>query len=144
MVVTDGEVLYEYYGGMMQPSDTHLLMSVSKSLTSTLAGVLAAKGVIDLSACVPDYIDSLRGTSWEGCTLQHLLDMRAGTRFDEDDYANPDSDGRLIEQVSGYTELLRARHPRRHVRMDRAPRPTPSRTEARSSIGRSCPTCWHG
>ena len=108
MIVKDGEVLYEYYGGMMQPSDTHLLMSVSKSLTSTLAGVLAAEGSIDMSACVPDYIHSLRNTSWEGCTLQHLLDMRAGTSFDEADYANPDSDGRLIEQVSGYTTRLRA------------------------------------
>jgi CubicO group peptidase (beta-lactamase class C family) len=29
--------------------------------------------------------------------------MRAGTKFDEDDYANPDSDGRLIEHISGYT-----------------------------------------
>ena len=39
--------------------------------------------------------------------MQHLLDMRAGTRFDEEDYDNPDSDGRLIEQVSGYTTRLR-------------------------------------
>ncbi|MEP7115506.1 MAG: 6-aminohexanoate hydrolase, partial [Ilumatobacteraceae bacterium] len=37
MVVHDGAVLFEYFGGLMQPTDTHLLMSVSKSLTSTLA-----------------------------------------------------------------------------------------------------------
>ena len=83
-------------------------MSVSKSLTSTLAGVLVGEGVIDPARFVPDYIPSLRGTSWEGCTLQHLLDMRAGTKFDEDDYDNPDSDGRLIEQVSGYTTRTRS------------------------------------
>jgi CubicO group peptidase (beta-lactamase class C family) len=83
-------------------------MSVSKSLTSTLAGVLVGLGLIDTSRFVPDYIPSLRGTSWEGCTLQHLLDMRAGTRFDEDDYDNPDSDGRMIEQVSGYTSPTRS------------------------------------
>jgi CubicO group peptidase (beta-lactamase class C family) len=108
MMVKGGDVLYESYGGLMMPTDTHLLMSVSKSLTSTLAGVLVGQGVIDVGACVPDYIRSLRGTSWEGCTVQHLLDMRAGTKFDEDDYDNPDSDGRLIEQVSGYTTRLRA------------------------------------
>lgn len=107
MVVHDGEVLFEHYGGLMRPDDTHLLMSVSKSLTSTLAGVLVGRGVIDPTGFVPDYLPSLRGTSWEGCTLQHLLDMRAGTRFDEDDYDNPESDGRLIEQVSGYTTRLR-------------------------------------
>jgi CubicO group peptidase (beta-lactamase class C family) len=108
MVVHDGAVLLEHYGGLMQPTDTHLLMSVSKSLTSTLAGVLVGDGVIDPERFVPDYIRSLRGTSWEGCTLQHLLDMRAGTKFDEDDYDNPDSDGRLIEEVSGYTTRTRS------------------------------------
>jgi CubicO group peptidase (beta-lactamase class C family) len=107
MVVHDGAVLFEYYGGLMQPTDTHLLMSVSKSLTSTLAGVLAGKGIIDTAGYVPDYIHSLRGTSWEGCALQHLLDMRAGTRFDEENYADPNSDGRLIEQISGYTSPMR-------------------------------------
>ena len=107
MVVKDGEVRYEYYGGLMRPDDTHLLMSVSKSLTSTLAGVLVGHGTLDTAAFVPDYVPSLRATSWEDCTLQHLLDMRAGTRFDEEDYDNPDSDGRLIEQVSGYTTRLR-------------------------------------
>jgi CubicO group peptidase (beta-lactamase class C family) len=44
----------------------------------------------------------MRGTAWEGCTLQHLLDMRAGTRFDEEDYRDPDSDAVLIDDISGY------------------------------------------
>ena len=108
MVVHDGSVLFEHYGGLMRPTDTHLLMSVSKSLTSTLAGVMVGEGFIDPEHLVPDYIRLLRGTSWEGCTLQHLLDMRAGTRFDEEDYDNPDSDGRLLEQISGYSSRLRA------------------------------------
>ena len=107
MVIKDGHVRYEYYGGLMRPDDTHLLMSVSKSLTSTLAGVLVGNGTIDPARFVPDYLTDLRGTSWEGCTLQHLLDMRAGTRFDEEHYEDPDSDGRLIEQVSGYTTRFR-------------------------------------
>jgi CubicO group peptidase (beta-lactamase class C family) len=60
---------------------------------------------------VTDYVATLRGTGWEGCTLQHLLDMRAGTRFDEEDYANPDSDGVLIDEVSGYRPLRRPELP---------------------------------
>src|SRR3954447_8671816 len=64
MVVVDDVVIFEHYSGCMQPSDTHLLMSVSKSLTSTLAGVLAGQGLIDLTAFVPDYIGQLRGTAW--------------------------------------------------------------------------------
>ena len=125
MVVHDGQVLFEHYGGLMQPTDTHLLMSVSKSLTSTLAGVLVGNGAIDPAGLVPDYIAELRGTAWEGCTLQHLLDMRAGTKFDEDDYDNPDSDGRLIEQVSGYTHSDPLRHSRRTPTNGSLSSPTP-------------------
>jgi CubicO group peptidase (beta-lactamase class C family) len=91
----------------MRPDDTHLLMSVSKSLTAALIGVLAAEGVLDPAAAVTSYVDALRGTAWEGCTLQHLLDMRAGTRFDESDYGNPDSDGVLLEFISGYRTTRR-------------------------------------
>ena len=107
-VVHDGRVVFEHYVDGMRPDDTHLLMSVSKSLTATLIGVLAGQGVLDPDALVTDYIAALRGTAWEGCTLQHLLDMRAGTQFDEEDYENPDSDGVLIEQISGYRPSRRS------------------------------------
>jgi CubicO group peptidase (beta-lactamase class C family) len=101
-VIHDGRIVFEQYVDGMRPDDTHLLMSVSKSLTATLIGTLVGEGILDTSATVPEYIGALRDTAWEGCTLQHLLDMRAGTRFDEEDYSDPDSDGVLIEFISGY------------------------------------------
>ena len=104
-VVHDGAVVFEHYVDGMEPEDTHLLMSVSKSLTATLIGVLVGEGALDPDADVTSYIGALRGTPWEGCTVQHLLDMRAGTRFDEDDYGDPASDGVLIDEVSGYRAL---------------------------------------
>jgi CubicO group peptidase (beta-lactamase class C family) len=107
-VIHDGALVFEHYDDGMRPDDTHLLMSVSKSLTATLVGVLAGEGVLDPAADVTEYISELRGTAWEGCTLQHLLDMRAGTRFDEDDYSDPDSDGVLIDEISGYRARRRA------------------------------------
>lgn len=96
-----------YFDGA-QPFDTHLLMSVSKSLTSTLVGLLAEQGLIDVDATVPCYVTELAGPVWDGCTLQHLLDMRAGTFFDEGDYSDPNSLGRLTEEISGY--VPRTRH----------------------------------
>jgi CubicO group peptidase (beta-lactamase class C family) len=107
-VIHDGALVFEHYREGMRPDDTHLLMSVSKSLTATLVGVLVGDGILDPGAAVTEYIPALRGTAWEGCTLQHLLDMRAGTRFDEDDYGNPDSDGVLIDEVSGYRARRRS------------------------------------
>jgi CubicO group peptidase (beta-lactamase class C family) len=110
-VVRDGRIVLEHYVDGMAPGDTHLLMSVSKSLTATLIGVLVGEGTLDAAATVPEYLAALRGTAWEGCTLQHLLDMRAGTDFDEEDYSDPDSDGVLIDEVSGYRTLRRPELP---------------------------------
>jgi CubicO group peptidase (beta-lactamase class C family) len=82
LVLRDGAVLFEHYAGEMSASDTHLLMSASKSLTATLCGVLVGRGLLRPEDGVTDHIEELRGTAWEGCTVQHLLDMRAGTRWD--------------------------------------------------------------
>jgi CubicO group peptidase (beta-lactamase class C family) len=57
---------------------------------------------------VPDLVPGLRGTSWDGCTIEHVLAMRSGTDFDEDDYDDPDSLGRLIEEISGYVPRVRS------------------------------------
>jgi CubicO group peptidase (beta-lactamase class C family) len=103
-----GELIAEWYFDGMRPDDPHLLMSVSKSLTSVLAGTFVGRGLIDLDATVPDHVPGLSGTSWDGCTIEHLLAMRSGTDFDEDDYADPDSLGRLIEEISGYVPRTRA------------------------------------
>jgi CubicO group peptidase (beta-lactamase class C family) len=84
LVVHDGGVIAERYPGGMAPSDTHLLMSVSKSFNSTLCGVLVGQGALTADDLVTDHLDELRGTAWEGCTVQHLLDMRVGARWDYD------------------------------------------------------------
>jgi len=107
LVLHDGVVLYEYYADAMNPSDTHLLMSVSKSLNSTLCGVFVERGLVKPEGAVVDYIEELRGTSWEGCTVQHLLDMRAGTCWDYED------DEMKICDVSGYRT-----HSRRDIPTD--------------------------
>jgi len=109
LVLHDGVVLFEYYAGAMNPSDTHLLMSVSKSLTSTLCGVFVERGLVKPEGAVVDYIEELRGTAWEGCTVQHLLDMRAGTRW------NYEEDELKICDVSDYRT-----HSRRDIPTDTA------------------------
>jgi len=82
LLIHDGSILLEHYAPMMTPSDTHLLMSVSKSLTACLCGLFVDRGLLATEDQVVDHLEELRGTSWEGCTVQHLLDMRAGTRWD--------------------------------------------------------------
>ena len=98
LVLHRGRIVYERYLNGMQPDTAHLLMSVSKSVVATVAGILVANGTLDVAAQVTSIVPQLAGTSFDGATVQHLLDMRAGTRFDED-YDNLDADVRTYERV---------------------------------------------
>jgi CubicO group peptidase (beta-lactamase class C family) len=98
LVVHDGRVAYERHFNGMEPSETHLLMSVSKSVNATLCGVLVGRGALTPDDLVPDHVPELRGTAWEGCTVQHLLDMRAGVAWDFE------ADEYTILDVSGYRD----------------------------------------
>ena len=98
VVLHRGRVVTERYFNAMTPGTTHLLMSVSKSVTSAVCGSLVAGGMLRPADLVTAHLPELAGTSWDGCTVRHLLDMRAGTRFDED-YANLDADVRVYEQI---------------------------------------------
>ena len=101
IILDDGEVLLEEYRRDMRADDVHLLQSISKSITGVLAGILAAKGVLHPDDPVTTHIPELGGTSFDGASVRHLLDMRAGTRFDET-YANPASDLRASEAQFGW------------------------------------------
>jgi CubicO group peptidase (beta-lactamase class C family) len=92
MVVHDGAVVVERYANGMNRRTRHLLQSVSKSMTATLAGVLWDQGDLADETLVTDVISELNGTVWEGCTVAHLLDMRGGVTFDESDYADEESE----------------------------------------------------
>ncbi len=98
LVLHRGKVVTERYANGMTPSTPHLLMSVSKSMTSAVCGVLVGRGVLAPDDLLTAHIPELAGTSWEGCTVRHLLDMRAGTRFNED-YDDLAADVRVYEQI---------------------------------------------
>ena len=98
LVLHRGQIVTEQYFNGMRPDTPHLLMSVSKSVVSTVAGILAGRGLLDTAEPVERIVPELAGTSFQGATVQHLLDMRAGTRFDEN-YDNPEADVRTYERV---------------------------------------------
>ncbi len=98
LVLHRGRVVTERYANGMTPATPHLLMSVSKSVTSAVCGVLVDRGILAPSDLLTEHIPELAATSWEGCTVRHLLDMRAGTRFNED-YDDLAADVRVYEQI---------------------------------------------
>jgi CubicO group peptidase (beta-lactamase class C family) len=101
MVVHRGVVLAEEYLGGMAPDTRHLLMSVSKSLVSTVVGALAADGTLELDRPVSAYVPELGTSGYAGARIRHLLDMRSGIAFSED-YLDPAAEVRLLEQAIGW------------------------------------------
>jgi CubicO group peptidase (beta-lactamase class C family) len=90
LVIHRGRIVTELYRNGLHPSTPHLLMSVSKSITGLVAGALVGRGALDVTRPVDEIVPELAGTSFAGATVRHLLDMRAGTRFEED-YDDPDA-----------------------------------------------------
>lgn len=84
IVVHRGRVVYEHYANGMGPATPHILMSVSKSMMGLLAGILAANGVLDISAQAQAYVPELEGSAFQGASVRQLLDMRSALDFDED------------------------------------------------------------
>jgi CubicO group peptidase (beta-lactamase class C family) len=98
LVLQGGRIRLERYFNNLLPDTPHLLMSVSKSVVATVAGLLESDGQLDVSAPVTSIVPALGGTSFDGATVQQLLDMRTGTRFNED-YDDPEADVRTYEPI---------------------------------------------
>jgi len=104
LVVHRGEVVLEHYDEGVGPGSRHIAQSVTKSVVATLAGILLHRGDLAAEAPVTAYLPELAGTSWDGATLQQLLDMTAGTAFDESDYEDPESESMRGFRVLGWME----------------------------------------
>ncbi len=101
LVLHRGTIVAERYFGELVESRAHLLMSVSKSLTATVAGIIADAGELDLNGLVTDYVPELLGSGYEGATVRHLIDMRTGVKFSEE-YLNSGAEVRLLEEAIGW------------------------------------------
>jgi CubicO group peptidase (beta-lactamase class C family) len=102
LVMIDGKIVHESYWNGMTRSSVHLAQSVSKSVTSTTASTLFAEGLLDPSAPVTDALPELSKTAWAGATLQQVMDMTSGVRFDESDYFNRASDVGKMDVAAGW------------------------------------------
>ncbi len=88
LVMHRGKVVYERYHAGMTPASTHMLASMSKSLTGLLATELIQQGVINPSALVTSYLPELKDSAWADATVQQTLDMTTGVQYSEN-FADP-------------------------------------------------------
>jgi CubicO group peptidase (beta-lactamase class C family) len=103
LVMKDGKIVTERYFNGMKPEDRHLLMSVSKSVLGTLAGIIVDQGRLDPNALVTSYVPELKGSAYDGATVRNLLDMTVGMEFDED-YSSKTSDLYRLDESAGWVE----------------------------------------
>ena len=82
VVLHRGRLALEEYHHGMAADVPHLCMSVSKSITGTVAGQVVSSGLLDPERSVTELAPELAGTGLAGATVRHVLDMRTGTRED--------------------------------------------------------------
>ncbi|WP_431272314.1 serine hydrolase domain-containing protein [Dankookia sp. P2] len=111
LVIKDGAIRLERYGLGLQPADRWTTMSTVKSLTAVLVGAAIRDGAIgSVAAPVTGFLPKLRGTAYEGVTLEHLMTMSSGTAWTEV-YSDPDCD------VNRYSRSLADKVPGGVLRM---------------------------
>ena len=101
LVASRGTIVHESYHNDMNPRSLHLSQSVAKSVTACVAGILVGQGLLDPQAKVTDYLPELEATAYRGASLQDLLNMSSGVRYDES-YEALDSDIALTDIASGW------------------------------------------
>lgn len=80
VVLKDGEIVFEHYGRTNHEQSIHIMMSMTKSVTGLVSGILAGKGKLDVNALVATYVPEVKGTSYESVTVRQCLDMRSGVK----------------------------------------------------------------
>lgn len=84
VVMRDGAIVAEWSAPHSDPSNAHIIFSISKSLTALLAGILAGKGLLSFNKLVGDYVPEVAGSAYADATVQQLFDMEISVDFVED------------------------------------------------------------
>jgi CubicO group peptidase (beta-lactamase class C family) len=92
MVLQHGRVRLQRYAPDFGPAHSWTSFSVAKSVTSTLLGIALRHGAVHgMDDTLDTYIPQLRDSAYAKVTVQQLLTMTSGVRWNED-YADPHSD----------------------------------------------------
>lgn len=104
LVLHGGGVVAEYYRSGFAPEDSHLVMSVSKSMCGLTVGALVDEQKIKPAAAVVDYVPELAGSAYDGRTVQDVLDMIIHVDYNED-YLDPSSEVQAHDRSAGWRTL---------------------------------------
>lgn len=92
IVIQNDTILFEHYSGCWDRDSQSCIFSVTKTVTSLLCGIALKDGYIkSLSDPVTDYVPELKDADpkFAQLKIEHLLDMTAGLKFNENYSWNP-------------------------------------------------------
>ena len=92
IVIQNDTILFEHYSGGWDGDSQSCIFSVTKTITSLLCGIALKDGYIkSLSDPVTDYVPELKDADpkFAQLKIEHLLDMTAGLKFNENYSWNP-------------------------------------------------------
>ncbi len=99
IIIKDGRVVHEYYGGKARRQSHFQSSSLSKSVASMVLGLALADGKIrSLSDPVERYVPELGQTAYSGVSIRDLIDMRSGIDWNDNFYA--EGPAKQIQQMS--------------------------------------------
>lgn len=106
LVLKDGDVLLEEYRHENRENTTWISFSATKSVLSMMFGAALAEGHIEsLNEEITLYLPALSGSAYDGVTIEHLLQMSSGVRWDEN-YADENSDVAQLEHLDSEEALI--------------------------------------
>jgi CubicO group peptidase (beta-lactamase class C family) len=99
LVTKDDKVALEQYEYGNTPATRWMSMSMAKSVSTTLVGAAMQDGLIEsLDDPLTKYLPSLKGGSYDGVSVRHLLQMTSGVHWDET-HTDPNSERRHVLEL---------------------------------------------
>lgn len=99
-VLHRGRLVHERYSGALEAHIPHIAMSVTKSFTGLLTGLMVAEGKIDPGAPVSTYVAELGRSGFGDARVGEVMDMTTGIDYSEV-YTDPKSDVHSMRRASG-------------------------------------------
>jgi len=113
LIIKNGYIVFESYFNGHSSTSSHTSYSIAKSFTSAALGIAVDKGVINsIDDKIADYFTQLQTpetqTEKKEVTIKHLLTMKAGFEWNEDDYYSGAGNDifNMVSQSSNYIDYV--------------------------------------
>lgn len=81
VILQNGKLVFEEYFNANTKDSEHILMSITKSITGLLVGIVQAQGKLSVDDKVSKYIPEISSTVFKDKTIRQCIDMRSGIAY---------------------------------------------------------------